>query len=104
MIGNTNFRRTEEYITRGVYLPPTRNINEADSDLQPPDKTKRDFMEEDASLNINHLIQAARIEQSPLNSDQSSSALMKQKMLQPDFCNEKRGFTKTLAPEGFGVF
>jgi hypothetical protein len=49
-------------------------------------------MEEDASFNINHLIQAARIEQSPLSS-QSSSALMKQKMLQPDFCNEKCCFT-----------
>ena len=70
MIGNTNFRRTEEFITRGVYLPPTKTENETSSGLlNVTDKTKRDFMEEEASLNINNLIQAARIEQTPTHED-----------------------------------
>lgn len=98
-------KRTEEYLSRGVYLPPTKQSNEVPSEeqfgLSRNNKLHKDFIEEDASLNINNLIKAARIEQS-LNFDKSTNALQLEKFMQPDFCNEKRGFKKTLA-DGWGV-
>lgn len=60
------------------------------------------MLEEEASLNINNLIKQARIEKSQTN-NMSSAALNHAKMIQPDFCNEKRGYAKQLAPEDWGV-
>lgn len=56
-------RRTEEYYSRGVYLPPTKQSNEqnsSDDDLFAVgpgwDKDRRGFLEEEASINISCLI------------------------------------------------
>ena len=80
-----NRRRTEEFLSRGIYLPPstTGQLSESSNKL----------LEEEASLNINNLIKQARIEKS-LTQNMSSAALNYAKMIQPDFCNEKRGYQK----------
>ena len=62
-------RRTEEYYSRGVYLPPSKNQAEgsnSDEDLYAVgpgrDRDRRGFLEEEASINISCLIQNAKIE------------------------------------------
>ena len=66
------------------------------------DKIYRNFLEEEASVDLARLIKNARVD-NQINNEQNSIELRYQRLIQPDFCNEKRGYQKVLAPEGFGV-
>lgn len=76
----THFRRTEEFLNRGVYLPPSKQLNETSELGLGRAKVCRDFMEEEASLNINQLIINARIEQTAGN-DMSTGQLQHEKFV-----------------------
>ena len=68
----TNGKRRDEYLGIGVYLPPSKVINETSQILSEQryavgpgtDKIHRDFHEEEASVNLGALIKAARVEKS----------------------------------------